>query len=272
MPESNADSVTDIDIFNQTITDPDAVSNDDEGTANGGDGIANPPQDDEQKKRFEYWQSEHDKIKKERDTLAFAAPIAQLLKEKPELVLKLQEEITKSVVPTEVGPKKPTPPERPIGYNEAEAYTAPESESFKFRQKYDVYREDMLRYMEEKDQLRDQIFSQGLQKQQEDERVRQAVAKLKVDLLAKGLTMSEAEEFVQYMNDPRNMTQENLVTLFKLKKGTYTPPKPKPNNAQPPIAGAEGGGDESERPGKKDFQKEFQDSLLGLGQRRKTTK
>lgn len=206
-----------------------------------------PDQNEEEKKRFQYWQSIADKERNRAAELEFAAPIAQLLKEKPELLLKLQADLVNSGKPEEVGPKRPEEPVIPQDYDEVAAFNDPASESFKYRKSVEAYNKRMILYMEERDKQRAEIFKRELDRREMEEQERLRIAKLKTVLVQKGLTAVEAEDFVQTMNSPESFTADNLIALYKLRKSSKvktnkeTEIQERANRRELPIPDAAGG-------------------------------
>ena len=171
---------------------------------------------DPEKQRYAYWQSQAEKLRAE---LAGIAPIKKLLEEDPGAALKLQEYLaSKGAEPA--GPKAPEAPARPHRYDEAEAYQDPSSESFKYRVAKEQYMEDRLRYAEE----RDKALERQLQEMEEERSLQlersQRMARLNVELTAKGLTPIEVQDFVKTMSSPESLTLENLVELYRFRKNT----------------------------------------------------
>jgi hypothetical protein len=205
----NADT-SDISLLDSPITD-DATPQDD----------PQPELSEEEKltKRVAYWQSRADKFQREAQDNALGAPYARLFQEKPELALVVQAELAKPKGDQDSsGLKKPEPPARPVEFNEVESYNNPESDSFKFRKAQEAYREQHLAYLGETQLQRTKVLEEELNRRRTDEDSRIKVAQLKTIVMQKGLTAAETEDFVVFMSDPKNMTTDNLVALYKLKK------------------------------------------------------
>ena len=103
--------------------------------------------------RFEYWQSQADKVKGE------LSATQQELAYYREQAMQSAQQSPSNGQPVEQAQetslKPPVKPEKPVNYNEVDAYNDPESASFKFRMQKEQYQDDYLSYMETKDANRE---------------------------------------------------------------------------------------------------------------------
>lgn len=231
-----------------------------------GDVSVNPPNEpetEEQKdlKRYEYWQAKAQRAEEEAKKNAFAAPIARLLDEKPELALTIQAAIAQQGQRAPEGPKRPEPPVKPAGYDPVAAYSDPTSESFKFREQQENYRESLVTYLEGQTAQREQAIQAELRKraQQEEEAVK--LAQLRMVLAQKGLKPIEIEEFLQEMARPDMYNADNMIMLHRINKqlklkGPGRPASQPPKAPTPGFTGGAGGKVEPE-----DVNKMFSGSL-----------
>jgi len=181
------------------------------------------PRDDST--RFEYWQSQADKAKGELTAL------------RSEL-----EYYKHNTVPQDAGQqnspsngqaqghpqglqepslKEPSAPERPHSYNEVDAYNDPESDSFKYRMAKESYRDDYLSFLTKKDQIRDQEMQQAYQQQMQKQQLHMVQQQAHSHAVNNfGWEGQKAAQFVEWSQNPENLTLDNLAKLFELRTNT----------------------------------------------------
>ena len=190
------------------------------------------PRDDES--RFQYWQSKHDqkaseakamesKIKELEDVI----PIANYIRENPDALQSVAGHLSGNSpsVPAQAEskglPKKPERPSKPASFDASEAYMDPESESAKYQQKMENFRDSMIDYYEEKDTYRqeqDMAQQQAYQAQQQEQSKKNYYNGVHSDLVSKhGYSPGKAQEFMQYYSSPESLSLDNLVLLDKMK-------------------------------------------------------
>ena len=166
--------------------------------------------------RVEYWQSRADKLKKQNEELSLVAPLAEHLKRNPDLIAAIETQLKKQVAP-ELEP--PVAPKMPDGYSKVDAFSNPESVSWKYREDVEAHREKQIEFLQKKDAQRENMLRQQAEAFQREQAERRAAQQLKTEVQAKhGLTPAEAEELVQLMADPK-LTTYHMVQLYKLNKG-----------------------------------------------------
>ena len=185
--------------------------------------------------RFEYWQSQADKakgelgqIRKELDYYKNSlAPVEQMIRNNPQVLDQLEQ--TPSNGQSQAYPnglqetslKEPSAPERPHSYNEVDAYNDPESESFKYRLAKEQYRDEYLGYLQQKDQVREQEMQAQYEQQmaqQQNHMMRTQAHSHAVN--SYGWDANKANEFVNWAQNPDNLTMDNLAKLFELRTNT----------------------------------------------------
>lgn len=183
------------------------------------------PSNDE--KRFEYWQSRADKLQNQLNQVQ-----QQVVPQQAQQPMQppVQE------APTQQFPPPPARPKKPSGFNRAEAYSDPDSKSSEYLDTLEDWRGEMDEYnalKREYDNVVLQEKIQGIeQSQYQREKQRQAqIAKTQqineVNEYVQGhygLSNDEAQEFIREMSDPNSLSMENLVQLYRLKKGTNAVP------------------------------------------------
>tara|TARA_R100001230_G_C5669121_1_gene173992 strand:- start:236 stop:1147 length:912 start_codon:yes stop_codon:yes gene_type:complete len=182
------------------------------------------PSNDE--KRFEYWQSRADKLQNELTQMQQQQQVAPVQPVQPPV----QE------APKQEFPPPPARPKKPSGFNRAEAYSDPDSKSAEYLDTLEDWRGEMDEYnalKREYDNVVLQEKIQGIeqaQKQREQKRQAEIAKAQKMNEVNEyvqghyGLSNEEAQEFIREMSDPNSLSMENLVQLYRLKKGTNAVP------------------------------------------------
>jgi|TARA_R100000322_G_scaffold48531_1_gene30567 hypothetical protein len=162
--------------------------------------------------RIAYWQSQTDKAKND----------AAILAEEANKYKQALEQVRQSSVSNESQNRlrsdsieEPIKPERPISYNEVDAYNDPESDSFKYRIQYDKYRDARLDYVERLEYARQKQQQAQFAKQQERQMVNQAYTQVQN---AYGFDQVKAADFIGWAQDPKNITMDSLVKLYNIQK------------------------------------------------------
>jgi hypothetical protein len=186
--------------------------------------------------RYEYWQSQADKAKSElsglREELDYyrnsMAPVEQMLRQNPEVLDSLEAKLSNGqpAGQTPMGVqqtslKEPTEPEKPVHYNEVDAYNDPQSDSFKYRVAKEDYRDKYLGYLKGVDAQRQSEMQQAYQQQmaqQQQEAIRQQAYSHAVNNY--GWDNQKAGEFIQWASAPDNLSMDNLAKLFELRTNT----------------------------------------------------
>ena len=185
--------------------------------------------------RFEYWQSQADKakgelgqIRKELDYYKNSlAPVEQMIRNNPQVLDQLEQ--TPSNGQSQAYPnglqetslKEPSAPERPHSYNEVDAYNDPDSDSFKYRLAKEQYRDEYLGYLQQKDQVREKEMQAQYEQQmaqQQNHMMRTQAHSHAVN--SYGWDANKASEFVDWAQNPDNLTMDNLAKLFELRTNT----------------------------------------------------
>ena len=192
-------------------------------------------------RRHEYWQSKHDKVMSElsaaRAQLDDVNLINQGLQQNPDILNALeqrvlgsngqvngspqmQQQMPQQAMPQQMGNQQPSlqvpdRPQKPITYNEVDAFNDPESESFKYRQAKDQFMDNIVDYYGNVEAMRNRAAAQAMQQQQADlhiNNIRMAAKK------SMNYDDDKAERFIQYVQSPRNITTERLAALFEMEE------------------------------------------------------
>tara|TARA_Y100000593_G_scaffold81994_1_gene153708 strand:- start:175 stop:1068 length:894 start_codon:yes stop_codon:yes gene_type:complete len=188
-----------------------------------GNNINNNPNDE---KRFQYWQSQADKIKNEND----------MLKQQMSTMQNQFANAQRAQAPVQEQQKEefPPPPEkpaRPSGFNRAEAMEDPSSPSARYLDEVEAWRDDITEYTSMKSEYNNAIVKERLDKQQQArvQNIRRAqaqqVANQQIHGIYEnvqnehGLSQQEAQSFIKDMSKPDSLSVDNLVELWRIKQG-----------------------------------------------------
>ena len=177
-------------------------------------------------KRFEYWQSQAAKAQNQ------VAHQQQQLEQMQQAQAPQQQPAQQQV---ERFPEPPGKPEKPRGFSREEAYSDPNSDSARYVDDYESWRDDMGEYnslrneynvavMQDKFDAREQERHANIQRQQAYQAEQQQLRGVNDHLTGHyGMEAGEAQEFIQTMSDPNSLSLDNLVQLYRLQKGQGQP-------------------------------------------------
>ena len=171
----------------------------------------------EDQTRFEYWQSQADKAKSELNALRQEVDYYRTQEQNTGLSNGQPQAYPEQGL-QEPSLKEPSEPERPVSYNEIDAYSDPDSESFRYRLARDKYRDDYMSFLKEKDNIREQQMQEAYQIEMQTQRDNMMRTQAQSHAInAYGWETSKANEFVQWASNPDNLTLDNLAKLFELR-------------------------------------------------------
>jgi hypothetical protein len=177
-----------------------------------------PVNPSEDAKRFEYHQSRADKAEaklKEVESQLIAKskmdPLIELIQKDEDTFKFIQSRLNGNRTPD----KPLEPPQKPNSYNEVEAYSNPESDSFKYRTQLDNYRDVKLQAVEKQNALLLQGREQERAMLEQQRAHQEGLHKFKQDILSKGIADTEFAEFFDLVN---KATPDDMVDYFKFKK------------------------------------------------------
>lgn len=176
--------------------------------------------------RYQYWQSEYDKMRvkygdaeDKYNRINQYQPIVEYLSANPNIVEMIDNQLNQ-------GTRKPEAPQRPNTYDAVDAVTNPSSESFKYRQMLDEYRDNMGQYLETKyaaiEERETQDRAAYEQRQQENNQRREIHSYL---TQKHGMQEPEVIDFVNMMSSEESTSPENLVKYYKFLKGQNALPQ-----------------------------------------------
>ena len=187
---------------------------------------------DNEEVRYQYWQSQADKLRNERDqlqnqfnTLATQQP-AQLPQQEPE------------EDPEPEFPSPPEKPQKPYNFSMDEAMSDPSSESAQFINKEQSWRDEMDEYknlqfeyqmammQDERENIR-QERQNDIQRRDADQQQTEQLNGVRSQIMDQYKVDSQvAEDFVRVMSDPSSISLDNLWKLYASDKGYGSPQQP----------------------------------------------
>lgn len=188
--------------------------------------------------RYEYWQSEADKARNELNDIK-----AQL--EKVEQSQNNQAQTSDQEESKDIFPPPPSKPSKPSNFSRDEAYADPHSESAKYLDSVDNWRDDMNEYNRLHTEYNVAVLAeqqQEFQKRQQDilrEKAEQEKYQQGMNQMQNHLTNTyqaspeEIAKFVEVMDKPEAITVDNLFQLFRMQNGAT------PTQGTEPIVSAE---------------------------------
>ena len=197
----------------------------------------NPDASKEDQNQYQYWQSQADirskelgdvlqnfgvesvdELRAKYGDIQDIAPIARYVKSNPSVLDNVEASLSNGQPqgqpqgdpqPSLKQPEKPT---KPSNYDALDAYSDPNSDSFKYNESMDEYRDQMIDYSRSENELlkNRMVQEQEMQKRQQED------VKLRNDLHTKyDMPPEEVDRFVNYMSSPESVSVDNLVALWK---------------------------------------------------------
>ena len=180
--------------------------------------------------RYEYWQSQAAKKDNE---------LAQIKAQQQQMMMMQQQQMQQQQMQAQPEPEKfpepPQKPNKPNSFSREEAYTDSRSESARYLDAVEEWRDDMQEYKDlrhqydlavvtEKMQETEQQRHAEIQRQQHYAQQRQQLAQVNNLVQSKyGLNPDESKQFIQDMSSNQSLTMDNLVQLWRMKQGQGAP-------------------------------------------------
>jgi len=194
---------------------------------------AEAPNQGNDERRYQYWQSEADKTKNENEALKqqlqqTQAMQAQMLQQQQAA----QQQAPVSEPQAEQFPLPPERPAKPAGFNRGEAFDDPNSPSARYLDEVEAWRDNMTEYTQLKTEYDSAIVKEKIEKQearrvenikraQAQQQMNQQVNKIYTQVQGEyGLNPDEAKSFVNDMSKPDSLSMDNLVELWRIKNGS----------------------------------------------------
>ena len=182
--------------------------------------------------RYEYWQSQADKEKNQNNQLR--DELNQMKGQLNAISGQQQAQQQQQVQEEMEFPPPPDKPHKPGGFNREEAYSDPSSASARYMDEVESWRDEMDEYNSAKTHYNTALVQERVERMEqnrvEEQRRRQAqiqqqrqVAALKQHV-SKNYNMSpeETQDFVKRMSDPKSISMDNLVQLYRMQQGVGT--------------------------------------------------
>tara|TARA_R110002020_G_scaffold2174_2_gene10022 strand:- start:352 stop:1320 length:969 start_codon:yes stop_codon:yes gene_type:complete len=234
-PEAGSDTISD--IFNNTGNEGNVEQAPEQGQppVNESTNTEQPLSgiDDNDTKRYQYWQSQADKYKNELEQVRINQPPQEAVPTQPAPVQPVQPEAQEF-------PAAPERPGRPRNFSREEAYTDPSSESARYLDAKEDWDEQMVEYnalhtQYQNAMLQDKFDSMQRERVEETQRQQaaQAASKQQADIVNyvtghHGMNDNQAQDFLTKMSDPASINIDNLVQLYRMQEGSAVPQQ---NNA-----------------------------------------
>ena len=180
--------------------------------------------------RMEYWQSQADKAKNDSFQLQqeleyyknTMGPIAKVIEQHPQVLDNIDSLTNGNLPPKPVQAgqqqgnslNRPIRPEKPNSYSEVDAYNDPESDSFKYRSSNEQWRDNMMGWYENVEVAKAQQQQVAMQNQQRNTMMQSAHS---YAMNQYGFDVNKAADFVQWAQNPNNITVDSLVQLYSQK-------------------------------------------------------
>lgn len=175
--------------------------------------------------RYQYWQSEADKARNEN------AKLRQMINQQQ---VQPQQQAQPQEAEPEAFPPPPPKPQKPGGFTREEAYSDPSSDSAKYLDTLDNWRDNMDDYNRLHQEYNLAVIEDEKDKMaSERENIKRADAEREAysnnmsmiqDHLSKQYNASpdEVKQFVQVMDNPDSINVDNLFQLFRMQTGQGT--------------------------------------------------
>ena len=188
--------------------------------------------------RYQYWQSQADKMKNERDQLQ------QQFNQLATQQTPAQQETEPVAEPEPEFPDPPEKPQKPYNFNMDEALSDPQSESARFVQEENAWRDQMDEYknlqfeyqmammQDERDQLRTERQNDIQRREAEQQQIQQMDGVKQQVMNQYKVDPQVAEDFVRVMSDPSSINLDNLWKIYASDKGYGSPNQPATPSAE----------------------------------------
>jgi hypothetical protein len=208
---------------------------------------------DNESVRSSYWQSQADQLRNQLNEVQQYMPMVDYLRSNPQAVQNIQGQPAQpqAEAPTqeEEFPAPPAKPEMPRGYSREEAYSDPSSESAKYLDEVEQWRDTMTQYNQLSSQYQvakvQEMYDQkidGLEKinlQRENAiREQNAMNNARQYVAANYDLGDKLDDFITEMSDDNSINMDDLVGYFKYKNGMMNTPQAQNAPTPPPPSRA----------------------------------
>jgi len=178
--------------------------------------------------RYEYWQSQSDKAVAENHKLnqrleyyqGTLDPIARELERNPQILDNLEASVSSRQPIGSNGNgindgslQMPVKPQKPVQFNDVDAFNDPESDSYAYRQQMDNYRDNMQDFLYQREEVRERQYQTNMVKQQESMMLNQVQSHM---LNSYKWDNGKVTDFMQWAQNPANITVDRLAKLYDM--------------------------------------------------------
>jgi len=194
---------------------------------------AEAPVENNDERRYQYWQSEADKTKNENEALKQQLQQTQAMQAQAfQQQQAMQQQAPVEQNQAEAFPLPPERPGKPAGFNRGEAFDDPSSPSARYLDEVEAWRDNMTEYTQLKTEYDSSIVQDRMNQQeaQRVENIKRAQAQQQMNQQVNGiynqvqgeygLNADEAKSFVNQMSKPDSLSMDNLVELWRMKNGS----------------------------------------------------
>ena len=166
--------------------------------------------------RFEYWQSQADKVKGElsatqQELTYYREQAMQSQQQSPSNGQRVEQAQDTSL-------KAPVKPEKPVNYNEVDAYNEPESASFKFRLQKEQYQDNYISFIEEREDHREKEYAVKYQQSMVEQEANSLRSNAYNHVVSNySWNQARANDFVKWASNPANVSIDHLAKLYQMK-------------------------------------------------------
>lgn len=197
------------------------------------------PTDPTQRGRYEHHQKRADELQAKLDEVEKVLaekskmdPVVELIKRDKESLEFLERRLKGETQQASTPPVEE--PQKPRSYNEVEAYSNEESESWKYRIAKEEWRDSQLSQLQNANTEYRQREQEAVMKQRQELAQREQMAKLREEVVSKGVPDTEFEQFVQLM---KTASTDDMVDFYNhwsaRQTGQPNPPRTQPQYERP---------------------------------------
>lgn len=187
---------------------------------------AQPPlTDKDNPNRFQYWQSQYDRLRQTVEPVMDFIPIARALAARPDLMASLQAGLMGQPttpgqpMPEDAAPKVPEKPQRPPNYDVNAAYSDPESPSFKFREADEQYQQKLADYLVQRDQHREKAMQAVIDTMRQERAAQEQAMMLRQGAVMAGVPENEVDHFMEMFSNPDPaVMMRDLAQLYNMRR------------------------------------------------------
>lgn len=197
---------------------------------------------DNEEVRYQYWQSQADKSKNELEQMK---QTNQLLQNQLSILSNNQQPQEQAQAASTEFPPPPERPQKPRGFNREDAYSDPSSDSARYLDSIEDWRDNMDDYnrlhaeynrelaLAERQEMQEKMAQEQRVREAQQQQYRQMNA-VKSDVMQKySIDENVANDFLSKMSNPESITIDNLWKLYQMENSGQAPAQPMQTNPSP---------------------------------------